>query len=106
MKNYIQKGDTVSVPAPKDVKSGGSVLVGSLFGIAQHDADAGDYVQIKRTGVFTMPKASGGALAVGDPVFWDGAASKVTATSTGNHRIGCALSDVVAASISCEVVLI
>jgi|GEM_PF-4444391 len=40
MKNYIQPGDSITVPAPADVKSGDLVVVGDLFGVAQFSAKA------------------------------------------------------------------
>jgi predicted RecA/RadA family phage recombinase len=56
MKNYLQEGDSVTVPAPANVSSGDGVLLGTLFGVAATDADSGANVTIKTTGVFTLPK--------------------------------------------------
>jgi predicted RecA/RadA family phage recombinase len=89
MKNFIQPGDTVAVPAPADVLSGAGVLVGALFGIASFDAKSGDPVEICTKGVYELPKTSAQAWTVGAAIYWDG--SKCTTTSTDNTLIGNAL---------------
>lgn len=38
MKNYIQPGDTITVPAPAAIKSGTGVRINTLFGVAATDA--------------------------------------------------------------------
>lgn len=86
MKNYIQAGDNITVPAPAAVVSGAGVLVGSLFGVANGDAPSGGSVVISTRGVFDLPKETTDAIAIGGPVYWDG--SVVTVTDTGNTFIG------------------
>ncbi|PZA12756.1 hypothetical protein DNX69_07650 [Rhodopseudomonas palustris] len=71
MKNYLQSGDAITVPAPADVKSGNGVVVGALFGIAATDAASGADVVLSTTGVYTLPKVSAQAWTRGVPVFWD-----------------------------------
>ena len=41
MRNYIQPGHAITLAAPYDVVSGAGLLVGSIFGVASHDALAG-----------------------------------------------------------------
>jgi predicted RecA/RadA family phage recombinase len=89
MKNFIQPGDTVTVPAPADVVSGAGVLIGALFGVASFDAKSGDPVEICTTGVYELPKTSAQAWTVGAAIYWDG--SKATTTGTDNTLIGLAL---------------
>lgn len=91
MKNYVQKGDTVTVIAPTDVASGDGVLVGSLFGIATSSALAGAEVEIQTVGVNTMAKVPAQAWAQGAPVYWDNAAKNVTTTAGSNTKIGVAI---------------
>jgi predicted RecA/RadA family phage recombinase len=91
MRNFIQFGDTVTVPAPSDVSSGDGVLVGTLFGIAVTDAAPGDPVEIKTTGVFTLPKTSAQAWTVGAAVYWDGTVATTADGSGANTLIGKAL---------------
>lgn len=90
MKNYIQMGHTVTLVAPADVSSGGGVLVGKLFGVANTDALSGADVEVTLCGVFELPKASG-AITAGALVYWDNTAKNVTTTSTSNTLIGAAV---------------
>lgn len=91
MKNFVQTGSYISVPAPADVKSGDLVFVGSLFGVADTDAASGAPVVICTEGVYTLPKTSAQAWAVGAAIYWDG--SKATTTATDNDRIGHAVAE-------------
>jgi predicted RecA/RadA family phage recombinase len=92
MKNFIQTGSAITVSAPAAVTSGEGVLIGSLFGISQGSALAGEDVVLATTGVFEMPKALTDSLAVGDPVYFNSAARIVTAADAGNAKIGVAVS--------------
>ncbi|ODA67103.1 hypothetical protein A7A08_01849 [Methyloligella halotolerans] len=65
MKNFVQPGNTITVPAPTAVASGDGVLVGSLFGVANYDAAPGEAVEIDAIGVFDLPKAEE-AIDLGD----------------------------------------
>lgn len=85
MKNYIQRGDTITVPAPAALKSGDGVQIGKLFGIAFTDAASGEDVALAVSGVYALPK-SAGVLAVGDEVEWS-SSGDVVALATGT-RIG------------------
>jgi predicted RecA/RadA family phage recombinase len=89
MKNFIQEGDTLTVPAPTGgAVSGSPVIIGSLIGIAGSSAAESDPVAVKTKGVFELPKVSALAIGIGDPVYWDGTAKNVTKTSTSNTLIG------------------
>lgn len=87
MKNYIQPGDTISLPAPANVVSGAGVLVGALFGVATHGALSGALVELQTTGVVTLNKAAG-SIAVGARLFWDDTAKRVTTTVTSAFPVG------------------
>jgi len=91
MKNFIQPGHQIPVPAPANVSSGQGVLVGSLFGVAVHDAASGANVEISLTGAYRMTKASGSAWTVGARLYWDDTAKAVTATASTNKLIGVAI---------------
>jgi predicted RecA/RadA family phage recombinase len=88
MKNYVAPGDTLVVPAPATVLSGAPVLVGSLFGVAGHDALIGADVAINTAGVFDLPKTAAQAWTVGALLYWSGTA--VTNVASTNKLIGCA----------------
>jgi len=91
MKNRVQEGRAVYVPAPiGDVDSGDLVIIGSLIGIAGHDAAAGELVPLWTDGIYSLPKAAPQAWGVGDLVYWDAGAGKATTTAQGNTLIGVA----------------
>jgi predicted RecA/RadA family phage recombinase len=92
MKNYIQPGDRVGVPAPANVASGAGVLVGSLFGVAIADALSGAEVQIAVSGVFDLPKVGSQAWTVGSLIYWTGTAC--TNVASTNKLIGVAVAAV------------
>lgn len=93
MKNYIQDGDTITVAAPAAVVSGDFVQVGRVRGIAVTSAASGALVELKTTGVFTIPKLGSEAFAsVGLPVYCvlasDGVKTVTTASTTANVLVG------------------
>ncbi len=84
MKNFVQKGDMVTVVAPAGgVTSGDGVLIGTLFGVAVRDAAAGENVDIAVSGVFDLPKVAAQTHAVGEAVGWDPATDEVNDTIAG-----------------------
>lgn len=86
MKNYVQKGENITVTAAAAATSGSGVLVGNLFGIAAGDAAIGADLDLVTVGVFTMPKVATDAFTVGAPVYWDDTAKLVTTDdNTGNN---------------------
>lgn len=88
MKNFVQTGIHVSVPASVAVKSGDLVFVGALFGVADADAASGDQVVICTEGVYTLPKTSAQAWTVGAAIYWDADDKVATTVSTDNDPIG------------------
>lgn len=94
MKNYVQPGNTVTLPAPYAVASGDGMLVGALFGVATYDAPGGDPTETLIVGVVDLVKAGNEAWSVGDKVYWDNVARTATKVATENTLIGAALSPV------------
>ena len=90
MKNYVQEGENLSVPAPYAVAPGDGVLVGFLFGFAQIAAAIGALVPIMTWGVVDAKKTAGNTFAIGDLVYWDNNARSLTSTAAGNRRVGVA----------------
>ena len=90
MKNYVQKGENITVTAADDATSGQGVLVNKLFGIAAGDAAIGADLDLVTVGVFDLPKVSTDAIAVGAFAYWDDTAKLVTTTASGNTKIGVA----------------
>ena len=88
MKNFVQRGDVLTVPAPTGgILSGAGVLVGALFGVAATSQGEGDDVEISTVGVYTLPKAAV-AVGLGAKLYWDATAKKVTTTATDNTLVG------------------
>lgn len=93
MKNYIQDGDTITVTAPATVASGDFVQVGRIRGIAVTAAASGAQVELKTTGVFSIPKSGTEEFAsVGLPVYCvlsgNGVKTVTTASTTANVLVG------------------
>lgn len=92
MKNFVQKGDTLTLTAPYDVDSGDGFLVGSLFAVAVNDAASGKEVEGVVTGVFDLPRETGAStdFTAGAKLYWDNTNKRVTKTATNNSLIGAA----------------
>lgn len=89
MRNYVQKGDTLTVPAPAGgVLSGSMLLIGTLFGVAASTADEGEDVAVSVEGVFELPKASADAVTIGATLYHDADNDVLTTTATDNTRVG------------------
>lgn len=69
MKNYLQKGESVTIAAPHTVASGGIVVAGLLAGVAGHDAASGELVESHLVGCYALPKISAQAWTVGQPIY-------------------------------------
>ncbi|MGE0650265.1 MAG: DUF2190 family protein [Alphaproteobacteria bacterium] len=92
MKNYVQPGKSITVAAPSGgVASGDGVLIGTLFGVAQHDADEGADLELLTEGVVELPKAAPLAIGVGDRLFWDGPNGQLNKTATAQVCVGIAV---------------
>lgn len=103
MKTFIQRGDTLTLIAPVDTKSGGIVVVGAFAGVAAIDAKAGEAVEVDLAGVFSLPKAVGVAIGAGEKVYWDATAKAVTNVAADNRQIGAATVAALAAAASADV---
>lgn len=95
-KNFIAPGDKIQVAAPYNVSSGQGVLIGALFGVAQHDALSGAPVVIDRNGIYELPKEAPLVITAGASLFWDATNRRLTTTVTGNFPV--AIATVAAAS--------
>jgi predicted RecA/RadA family phage recombinase len=91
MKNHIQKGDVITVPAPAGgIASGEGVIVGNVFGIAAYSAAVGEPVEVSTVGVYQLPKATAAVLTVGARVAWDNTAKNINLPGTGRFPVGIA----------------
>lgn len=91
MKNFVQAGSALTIPAPATVASGDVVIVGNIIGIANAAAASGADLDVTTTGVFILPKVAIDAFAVGATVYFDTATKLATATASGNPAIGTAV---------------
>jgi len=92
MKNYVQKGETLTLTAPYAVSSGGGALIGSVFGVASNDYANGEDGEFQVAGVFDLTRETGASTGFtqGALIYWDNANKRVTKTATSNKLIGVA----------------
>lgn len=81
----------VTLTAPYAVASGAGVKIGPIFGVAAGAAASGATVDVVTEGVFTLPKVSTDVFAVGAAVYWDDTAKLITSTTSGNTKVGVAV---------------
>lgn len=103
MRNYVQRGDTLTIPSPAVVLSGGVVIAGEIKGIAAGHAASGEPVDVQTSGVFELPKVAANAFALGAVVHWDGTAGLATSTASGNTRLGVAVEAAAASTATVRV---
>ena len=87
MKNFVHRGEVLSLTAPYDVLSGAGFKVGNIFAVASGDAVSGAAVEGQVKGVVRIVKDAS-VFAQGDLVYWDDAAKKATSTVGSNLLIG------------------
>jgi len=103
-KNYKQPGDVLEFTAPVGgVESGGGYVIGNMFVVATHDADAGDPFQGQITGVWELPKTASQTYVAGDALYWDADPGALTETNGAGPFIGCAARDAASADTVAEV---
>lgn len=105
MKNFIQPGVNLTLPAPAAVVSGEATLIGSIFGVASNDAASGEDVAFVVEGVFSLPKVEADNIALGAAVYWDAVAKKVTVDEDegANPKVGAAIQAAAATTASVAV---
>jgi len=106
MKNYVQPGNTLTIPAPTGgVVSGAPVAVGSLRGFAAATAAEGADVAVARAGVYEVVKATGEAWAVGDKLYYNATNGNFTKTATSAVLFGFAGAAAASADTAGQIVL-
>lgn len=91
MKNFVQPGGTITVPAPYALAPGDGCLVGVLFGISCGTYASGAEAEIQvEAGVYDITAlstdtASGSALVL---AYWDNTNKRITTSSAGNTKVG------------------
>jgi predicted RecA/RadA family phage recombinase len=87
---YIQKGKTI------DYKNGGEAAIEykEVIPLVTRIGIAGENIAVDATGsaetegVYELPAVNNAAFAVGDQLYWDATAGKLTKTSEGNTAAG------------------
>src|SRR5581483_3037258 len=91
MKNFIQRGEMITISAPTSgLTAGQGVLVGNLFGVAAKAAAEDESVEMATVGVYELPKLASAVIAAGARVAWDDTAKQVVLSGTGMVPVGIA----------------
>jgi predicted RecA/RadA family phage recombinase len=92
MKNFVQKGDVLTLTPSAAVAGGVGFLFGiGLFGVATNDVAISTPGEFITEGVVEIAKTSALAIAVGDRLYWDPAAKVVNKTATAQQCVGIAV---------------
>lgn len=85
---YVQQGAALDFTPTEDVKNGGVVSLGTRIGVAAGDIPAGCTGTVHVEGVYTLAKASGEALAMGDAVYYDAENDAITGKASAQSGEG------------------
>jgi predicted RecA/RadA family phage recombinase len=88
MKNFVQKGETLTLPAPYDRASGEGALIGALFAVAAAAVLSGVDGEFVTRGVFDLTAVAANTGNPGAKIYWDNTAKNCTTTASGNTLIG------------------
>lgn len=78
MKNYLQPGGSITLPAAAVAASSDGVTISSLFGIMTVNVKRGENLVKTNKGVFTRSKPTTEVMAVGNVLYRGNAAGLVT----------------------------
>jgi predicted RecA/RadA family phage recombinase len=104
MKNFVQKGNKITLVATAAIASGAIVEVGALAGVSAGAYAIGDTAVVELCGVYNLPKGAG-AISQGAKLYSD-AAGNATATVGTNVFLGYAFESVLTGATSINVRLI
>lgn len=103
-KNFVQEGDTLTIPAPVGgAVSGAPYQLGGLNGVFLSTVAAAEPVAFMAEGVFELEKEAALAIAAGDEVYL--AAGLVTTTPGADPVFGVCIADAAGADVACKVKL-
>lgn len=75
---FKHRGDAIEHTPVADVTAGDVIVQGELIGVAKIDIKAGQLGALHVTGVFEVPRTTGGVLATGFKLYWDEANARAT----------------------------
>lgn len=87
-KKYVQEGDVLNYTAATAKSSGDVVAFGKRIGICLTDIAAGAVGAISVEGVWQLTKQTPDSIGMGDEVYWDSGAGKITNVISGNLKAG------------------
>ena len=91
MKNFVQPGKTLTLPAPNGgVTSGSFVKIGSVFGVAAQTAAEGESFDLETGEVYDLPKVATEAWTVGQAIY-DNGSGIMTSVADTNTKVGVAV---------------
>lgn len=85
---FVQRGENIDFTAAADIAYGAVVPLVTRVGVALENITNGTTGSVAVTGVFEAAAVTGTAFAVGDTLYWDNTAKKLTKTSTDNTPAG------------------
>ncbi|MDF2631428.1 MAG: hypothetical protein K0Q85_24 [Caproiciproducens sp.] len=88
---YIQRGDNIDYTAAADIAYGAVVPLVTRIGVALESIATGATGSVTITGVFEAAAVNDAAFTVGDLLYWDDTANKLTKTSASNTPAGVAI---------------
>lgn len=94
MKNFVQPGGTITLPAPYAVAPGDGALAGLVFGIACATYANGATGEFQTEGVFDITALSTDTASGSAPVaaYWDNTNKRITTTVGSNTKVGVIIS--------------
>ncbi len=104
MKNFVQKGNVITIIAVAIIAAGEMVKFGTQVGVAVTDAAIGEEVALELGGVFELPKGAE-AITQGTAVYFIAGTKLITATAAGNTLAGFAWNTTIAGDATQQVKL-
>src|SRR3569623_2199117 len=105
MKNFVQKGNALTLTADRTLAAGDAMLVGKIYGVAYDDLAAAATGEVLTEGVCDLTALSTDTAAIGDVPYWDNTNHRLTTTATGNTRVGVAVAAKAAAATTARIKL-
>ena len=92
---YMQRGEALDYKNTTDavIPAGSVIAIKTRIGVAGCDIAPGEVGSLHVMGVFAMDKASGKEVALGDALYFDAGAGKITTEADGNTPAGYAVAD-------------
>lgn len=85
---FIQPGTVINYTAGANIAVGEIVPLVNCVGVAQTDIAKDEVGAVAITGVYEAAAVNNAAFAVGDKLYWDDTAGKLTKTDTSNTYAG------------------